>query len=91
MSKKHGPGIDPFAPGDIVQVVHAASGWYPCLIVVEEVESWGVKGYTDVPRQGRAYIRMEHENITKVGHIAKPLEEIHAEPDATPDPEDGPI
>lgn len=61
-------------PGDIVQVIHPTSGWYPCLAIVEEVESWGIKGYTDVPRQGRAYIRLEHENIVKVGHIAKALD-----------------
>lgn len=61
---------NPLVPGDIVQVVHASNGWYPCLVVVEDAESWGVKGYTDVPRQGRAYIRLEYTDIVKVGHIA---------------------
>lgn len=73
MSKKADPTTG-LRPNDIVQVIHPANGWYPCLIVVEEVEHWGVKGYTDVPRQGRAYIRMEFENITKVGHTAKTLD-----------------
>lgn len=60
--------------GDIVQIVNEKHPWFPCLLIVDEVKSWGVQAYTLVPRSndgsesvGRAYNRLKSEDIEKVG------------------------
>ena len=30
-------------PGDIIQITDDANPWFPCLLVVSEVKSWGVQ------------------------------------------------
>lgn len=37
-------------PGDIVQITNPLHPWYPCLLVVDEVKSWGVQAYVSIPR-----------------------------------------
>jgi hypothetical protein len=44
--------------GDIVQVIPGTSDWAPCLVVVSELKSFGIQGYTSIPFQGDAYIRL---------------------------------
>jgi hypothetical protein len=43
---------------DIVQAIPGVTEWAPCLVIVSEVKSWGIQGYTSVPRGGDAYIRL---------------------------------
>ena len=52
--------------GDIVQAT-PESDWSCALVVVTEVKSWGVQGFTQVPRGGRAYIRLAFEKFEKTG------------------------
>jgi hypothetical protein len=48
----------PCKPGDIVQADPSKTHWGPCLVVVEEIKSYGIAGYTSIPRAGRAYIHL---------------------------------
>ena len=57
---------------DIVQITNPSHHWYPCLIVVSEVKSWGVQGYTVMPTNddqpnGQAYIRLKSSDYERVG------------------------
>ncbi|CAH1661886.1 hypothetical protein CHELA1G11_12001 [Hyphomicrobiales bacterium] len=52
---------------DIVQAIPGASEWAPCLVVVSEVKTWGIQGYTSVPRGGEAYIRLTWDKIEPTG------------------------
>lgn len=59
--------------GDIVQIVDPDHHWYPCLVIVSEVKSWGIQGYLTIPQDnqgnvGNAYIRLSNEVIEVVGH-----------------------
>jgi hypothetical protein len=51
----------------IVQVTNEKHHWYPALVVVDEVKSWGIQGYSHIPHQGQAYIRLKNEDIEVVG------------------------
>lgn len=61
-------GISTFKPGDIAQVINEKHQWFKCLVIVEEVKSWGIQGYTTIPLQGDAYIRLNYDEITLVGY-----------------------
>lgn len=57
---------------DIVQITNPKHHWYPCLIIVSEVKSFGIQGYTYIPKNNigdiaRAYIRLKHEDFETVG------------------------
>lgn len=52
---------------DIVQVTNQENDWFPCLVVVSEIKAWGIQGYTSVPCQGDAYIRLQAADYEKVG------------------------
>jgi hypothetical protein len=61
--------------GDIVQIVDEKHPWYPCLLIVSEVKSWGVQACTLIPKSndssegpGEAYNRLPFEQIAIVGH-----------------------
>lgn len=51
---------------DIVQVVPEHK-WCGCLVIVTEVKNWGIQGFVQVPMQGQAFIRLNHEDFEKVG------------------------
>lgn len=58
--------------GDIVQITDPDHHWYPCLVIVSEVKSWGIQGYLSIPQDntgnvGNAYIRLINEVIEPVG------------------------
>lgn len=62
-------------PGDIVQIINEKHHWYPCLVIVSEVKSWGVQGYLTIPQDNsgnvaNAYIRLTNEDILIVGKAA---------------------
>lgn len=62
----------PLQQGDIVQITDETHAWYPCLIIVDEVKSWGIQGFTIIPTNdqkpnGRAYIRLKSAVYERVG------------------------
>ncbi len=61
-------------PGDIVQITDASHGWYPALVVVDEVKSFGCQAYmihikSNDPssKNGTAYIRLNRNQYERVG------------------------
>ncbi len=58
---------------DIVQITNPEHHWYPCLIVVNEVKSFGCQGYAVIPSNGQerangqAFIRLDSNDFEKVG------------------------
>ena len=62
--------MDEFEKGDIIQITDEDNKWYPCLLIVDEVKSWGVQAYITIPRVdgvGNAYGRVEYGKFEKVG------------------------
>jgi hypothetical protein len=53
--------------GDIVQV-DPSHEWGGCLVVITEPKGWGVQGFVQIPKGGRAYIRLNNDVIECVGH-----------------------
>lgn len=58
--------------GDIIQITDESNKWFPCLLIVSEVKSWGVQAYITIPkndgtRLGQAYYRIENGKYEKVG------------------------
>lgn len=56
--------------GDIIQITDKSDKWFPCLLVVSEVKSWGVQGYVTIPHSesvGNAYYRIEKGKYEVVG------------------------
>ncbi len=47
---------------DVIQINEKCgnNGWIGCLMIVDEVKSWGVQAYLHVPMQGDAYLRIKH-------------------------------
>ena len=60
------PGWRGLEPNDIVQCV-PEHGWAGCLVVVDEVRTWGIQGFVQVPRGGRAYIRLKTGEFEPTG------------------------
>lgn len=63
------------APGDIIQITDEKHSWYPCLLIVDEVKSWGVQAYISVPQSndgtvapGAAFNRLNWADFELVGH-----------------------
>jgi len=58
--------------GCIVQITDESDPWFPCLLIVDEVKSWGIQGYLTIPPNatGNAYYRIENGKFEFVG-IAK--------------------
>jgi len=52
---------------DLVQIINEEDKWYPAILVVSEVKSWGIQGYTMMPLQGNAYYRVKFEDLEFVG------------------------
>jgi hypothetical protein len=53
--------------GDIVQANPETSEWGPSLVVVSEVKSFGIQGYTHIPRGGDAFIRLTWDQFDATG------------------------
>lgn len=58
--------------GAIVQIIDPYHHWYPSLIIVSDVKSWGIEGYVTLPDnnqkpKGNAYIRLERGTYEVVG------------------------
>jgi hypothetical protein len=58
--------------GEIVQANQKAAHWFRCLIVVDEVKTWGIQGFTTIPSAnsdppGDAFIRLQWDEIEPTG------------------------
>ncbi len=60
--------------GDVIQITDERHAWFPCLMLVTEVKSWGVQACVLVPesndgshKPSSAYNRIRFEQIEKVG------------------------
>jgi len=69
--------MEPVQVGDIIQITNEDDPWFPSLLIVSEVKSWGVQAYTIIPasntgdeKPGNAYRRLKYELVTKVGTAA---------------------
>jgi hypothetical protein len=64
-------GNNMITKGDIVQITNENDKWYPCLLVVDEVNPWGIiLGYVIAPIKntvGFAYYRIAADKVNKVG------------------------
>lgn len=68
---------------DIVQIVDSTHVWFPCLLIVSEVKSWGIQGFCLIPTSndgsespGSAYLRVKFDQIEKVGRaVVAPRDE----------------
>lgn len=59
---------------DIVQIVDQDHAWFPALLIVDEVKSWGVQAFVIIPNSNdgsepisQAYNRLPFNKIEKVG------------------------
>jgi hypothetical protein len=87
---------------EIVQANERVPHWFRCLVVVDEVKTWGIQGYTTIPNRGDppgdAYIRLTWDEIEQTGGYtrfivkeaeddgAKPREARGDHPDLVPPP-----
>jgi len=57
---------------DVIQINEkcANTGWIGCLMIVDEVKSWGVQAYLRIPMQGDAYLRLKHDEYDVIGKAA---------------------
>lgn len=58
---------DALKVGDIVQANPETSEWGPALVVISEIKSFGIQGYTHIPRGGDAFIRLSWADIEPTG------------------------
>lgn len=61
---------DEIKVGDIVQANPKTTEWGPSLVVVSEIKSFGIQGYTHVPRGGDAFVRLKWSDIEPTGGSA---------------------
>lgn len=53
---------------DVIQLLeNAQEGWVSCLMIVDEIKSWGVQAYMKLPLQGDAYLRIPWDQFTLIG------------------------
>lgn len=53
--------------GSVIQANEQAGEWCGCLLIVEEVKSWGVMAGMKIPFKGTAYIRLKTEQFEYIG------------------------
>jgi hypothetical protein len=58
--------------GDVIQIINEENKWFPCLLVVSEVKSWGIQAYVMLPKNdgtgtGFAYYRISYGEFVKIG------------------------
>lgn len=53
--------------GSVIQATENAGNWCGCLLIVDEVKSWGVVASMLVPMQGIAYIRLKFDQFVYIG------------------------
>ena len=60
---------------DIIQAIEGTGIWQGCLLIVNEVKSWGVQTYMTIPDQGTAFTRFKTEEFKVVGHACMVIED----------------
>ena len=65
---------EPVSVFDIVQITDPDHHWFPALIIVSEVKSFGIQGYCLIPESNRegsraaqAFIRLEADKYERCG------------------------
>lgn len=53
--------------GDVIQCTESAGEWCGCLMIVEEVKSFGCMASMKVPFKGTAYMRLNSDQYEKIG------------------------
>ena len=53
--------------GDIIQANEKAGDWCGCVLIVDEVKSWGVQAFLHITMQGDAYIRLREDQYDVLG------------------------
>lgn len=61
--------VDNIEKGDIVQITDENHHWFPCLVVINSIQYWGIIGYIRIPLKGDAYIRLKNDEFEKVGRV----------------------
>ena len=55
-------------PGMVIQVNESANAdWTGCLMIVDEVKSFGVQAYIKIPMEGTAYLRLKWDQFEIIG------------------------
>lgn len=52
---------------DVIQVNKEMPEWTGCLLMVDEVKSWGVLAHLRIPFKGNAYIRLTNDQFEVIG------------------------
>lgn len=60
---------------DIIQAIEGTGIWQGCLLIVDEVKSWGVQAYMTIPDQGTAFMRFKTGEFEIVGHACMVIED----------------
>ena len=69
-----------FEKDDVIQIVDKTHPWFPSLLIVDEVKSWGVQAYSLIPNSNiehnvsQAFNRLNNDQIAKVGKASITLE-----------------
>lgn len=59
--------------GDVIQITERIHSWYGCLLIVDEIKSWGVQAFLLVPQSNDhfevkiAYTRLKNGSFEKIG------------------------
>mgnify|MGYP001577521367 CR=1 FL=1 len=59
--------------GDVIQITNEDHHWFPCLLIIDEVKSWGVQAFVIIPNNERntpnatAYIRLSYADFEVIG------------------------
>ena len=60
--------------GSIIQIIDEKHPWYPCVLVVDEVKSWGIVAYISMPLEkgnvGEAFNRIEEGKYEYCGEAS---------------------
>ncbi len=56
--------------GSIIQANENVKDWCGCVLIVDEVKSWGVQAFLHIPYQGDAYIRLTNDSFDVLGSEA---------------------
>ena len=54
---------------DVIQIT-PKDKWGGCLAIVDDVKSWGVQCFIQIPFQGRAYYRVAWDAFEVIGEAA---------------------
>ena len=49
--------------GSLIQVNEKIHDWFGCVMIVDEVKSWGVQAYLKIPCRGNAFLRLNWEEL----------------------------